>query len=77
MRVEETEVLPLAERVFGEDDWRILARALGFHRDAITGDLPHAAYALLFDTIIAAKPATLRPQPPRAMDAEPTSSQLP
>jgi hemerythrin-like domain-containing protein len=71
MRLEETEVLPLAERVFGDDDWRMVARAFGFHRDALTGAHPDAVYARLFDTIIKAMPATLRPRPVADVAAPP------
>jgi hemerythrin-like domain-containing protein len=51
MRIEETEVLPLAERCFGDDDWRILERAFGVHRDALTGAEPEAPYVELFRTL--------------------------
>ena len=56
MRIEETEVLPLAERVLGDDDWRMLERAFGLHRDGLTGAQPEALYAGLFKTIVAAMP---------------------
>ena len=61
MRVEETEVLPLAEKVFADDDWRMLERAFGLHRDALTGAEPEALYAELFRTILEAMPAALKP----------------
>lgn len=51
MRIEETEILPLAERVLGDEDWRILERAFGLHRDALTGAEPEALYAGLFARI--------------------------
>jgi hemerythrin-like domain-containing protein len=57
MRLEETEVLPLAERSFGETDWRILDRAFGAHRDALTGARPEAPYEALFSTILRVTPA--------------------
>lgn len=52
MRIEEAEVLPLAERVLGDDDWRMLERAFGMHRDALTGAEPEALYAGLFRRIV-------------------------
>lgn len=51
MRVEEAEVLPLAARVLGADDWRVLDRAFGLNRDALTGAEPDAAYVGLFETL--------------------------
>jgi hemerythrin-like domain-containing protein len=63
MRVEEEEVLPLALRVLGEDDWRMLDRAFGMHRDALTGSAPEAIYVELFRTIVEAMPPQLRPGP--------------
>ena len=57
MRIEETEVLPLAERCFSDDDWRILDRAFGAHRDALTGAEPEAPYVELFRTIVSITPA--------------------
>lgn len=57
MRIEETDVLPLAERTFGEADWLILDRAFGTHLDPLTGARPEAAYAELFRTILALTPA--------------------
>jgi hemerythrin-like domain-containing protein len=56
MRVEETEVLPLAERVLGDDDWRMLERAFGMHCDALTQTRPQAQYDKLFQCILAAMP---------------------
>jgi hemerythrin-like domain-containing protein len=56
MRIEESEVLPLAEQRFSEDDWRILDRAFGAHRDALTGAQPEAPYAQLFRTIAESAP---------------------
>jgi hemerythrin-like domain-containing protein len=57
MRIEEDEILPLAERVFSDDDWRVLDRAFGSHRDALTGSAPEAAYETLFATIVRITPA--------------------
>jgi hemerythrin-like domain-containing protein len=57
MRVEETEVLPLAERTFGDADWAILDRAFCTHRDPLTGAAPEAPYVELFRTIVQLTPA--------------------
>jgi len=57
MRTEETEVLPLAERVFGEDDWRVLDRAFLAQRDPLAGGRADAPYEQLFATILRITPA--------------------
>jgi hemerythrin-like domain-containing protein len=57
MRIEEAEVLPLAERCFCDADWLILDRAFGAHRDALTGSQPDAPYVELFRTIVSITPA--------------------
>jgi hemerythrin-like domain-containing protein len=57
MRIEETEVLPLAEQHLLEADWTVLNRAFGAHRDAFTGGEPEAPYAELFRTIVNITPA--------------------
>lgn len=57
MRIEETEVLPLAERLFGEADWRVLDRAFLAHRDPLTGHRAEAPYEALFSTIVRITPA--------------------
>jgi hemerythrin-like domain-containing protein len=57
MRIEEAEVLPVAERCFGDADWLILDRAFGAHRDALTGAQPEAPYVELFRTIVTITPA--------------------
>lgn len=59
MRVEETEILPLAERALTEDDWRTLDAAFGQHRDALTGREPDAAFRGLFRTIVNTTPAPI------------------
>ncbi|UUX95022.1 hemerythrin domain-containing protein [Aquabacterium sp. J223] len=60
MRVEETAVLPLAERCFGAADWLILERAFGTHRDALAGAEPEAQYAALFRTLASVTPCAPR-----------------
>ena len=57
MRVEETEVLPLAERHFGEADWLMLERAFGAHRDPLVTPGPETPYVELFRKIVNATPA--------------------
>jgi hemerythrin-like domain-containing protein len=57
LRLEEQEVLPAAERCLTEDDWRMLDRAFGAHRDALAGAEPEAPYVELFRTIVRITPA--------------------
>jgi hemerythrin-like domain-containing protein len=57
MRVEETEVLPLAERHFGEADWLMLDRAFGANRDPLVTSTPETPYVELFRTIVNTTPA--------------------
>ena len=57
MRTEEVEVLPLAEKLFSEDDWRVLDRAFLAHRDPLTGHRAEAPYEALFSTIVRITPA--------------------
>ncbi len=57
MRLEEAEILPLAEKHLLEADWTVLDRAFGVHRDAFTGGEPEAPYAELFRTIVNITPA--------------------
>jgi len=57
MRVEEAEVLPVAERVFDDRDWPMLDRAFGANRDPLTGAAAEAPYVELFRTIVTITPA--------------------
>lgn len=57
MRVEEREVLPLAEELLGDDDWREIDAAFGANRDPLTGHAPDAEYAELFRLIATITPA--------------------
>jgi hemerythrin-like domain-containing protein len=57
MRIEETEVLPLAEQHFSEADWRMLDRAFGAHRDPLVTPGPETPYVELFRTIVNTTPA--------------------
>jgi hemerythrin-like domain-containing protein len=57
MRIEETEVLPLAERHFGDADWLMLERAFGAHRDPLLTPGPETPYVELFRMIVNTTPA--------------------
>jgi len=59
MRIEETVVLPLAERVLTPDDWAEVNAAFQRNRDPLTGHTPDAAYTPLFKRIVGALPAPL------------------
>lgn len=57
MALEETEVLPLAQRVLSETDWAELDEAFTTNRDPLTGHQPEDEYRLLFTRIVNAVPA--------------------
>jgi len=57
MRIEEAEVLPLAETHFGEADWLMLERAFGANRDPLVAPGPETPYVELFRTIVNTTPA--------------------
>jgi len=59
MRIEEQDVLPLAQRVLTEADWNELDAAFATNRDPLTGHKPEAAYEGLFTRIVNALPAPL------------------
>ena len=59
MRIEEEDVLPLAQRVLTEADWNELDAAFAANRDPLTGHKPEAAYEGLFTRIVNALPAPL------------------
>jgi len=54
MRVEETEILPLAESVLSADDWAELDAAFLANRDPLTGHEADEPYKPLFRTIVGA-----------------------
>lgn len=56
MRIEEAEVLPLAEAVLGADDWAELDSAFLTNRDPLAGFDAVVAYQPLFKKILAALP---------------------
>lgn len=57
MRIEENDILPLAEAHFGEADWLMLERAFGAHRDPLVTPGPEAPYVELFRSIVNSTPA--------------------
>jgi hemerythrin-like domain-containing protein len=59
MAMEEREILPLAEKVLTEDDWRDLDAAFSANRDPLTGCEPEPDYAALFTRIVNAVPAPI------------------
>ena len=59
MRVEESVVLPLAEKVLTAEDWAEVDTAFETNRDPLTGHPPDADYAPLFSRIVAMLPAPL------------------
>ncbi|MGM9491932.1 hemerythrin domain-containing protein [Ideonella sp. YS5] len=59
MRLEEEQILPLAERVLTAEDWAELDAAFGANRDPLTGHPPEAEYQALFSRIANAVPAPI------------------
>lgn len=60
MRVEEQEVLPVAQRVLGADDWAALDAAFASHCDPLTGTQPRdPVYDRLFTRIVMKAPAPI------------------
>lgn len=59
MALEEREILPLAERVLTEDDWRDLDEAFAQNRDPMTGHVPDLEYNALFTRIVNIVPAPI------------------
>lgn len=59
MRLEEQEILPLAEHTLTEEDWRELDDAFARNRDPLTGHNPDSAYNALFTRIVNHVPAPL------------------
>ena len=59
MALEEREVLPLAQKVLTEEDWRDLDDAFTANQDPLTGCEPEAEYRALFTRIVNAVPAPL------------------
>lgn len=59
MRMEETQILPVARRVFDAADWADLDRAFEEGRDPLAGGVADPAYDRLFTRIVLATPAPL------------------
>ncbi len=59
MRLEETEILPLAEQVLSVDDWTVLDAAFSLNRDPLTGHSPEEEYRALFTRIVGMVPAPI------------------
>ena len=59
MRLEEAEILPLAEQVLDASDWNDINEAFEANRDPLTGHQPEADYKALFSRIVNALPAPL------------------
>lgn len=57
MRIEETQVLPVAEQVLRSDDWATLDAAFRENRDPLTGHAPADDYRELFTRIVDKVPA--------------------
>ncbi|QPF75928.1 hemerythrin domain-containing protein [Roseateles sp. DAIF2] len=59
MGLEEREVLPLALRLLGPEDWAELDEAFAANRDPLTGHAPDEPYQALFARILRLVPAPL------------------
>jgi len=59
MRLEETEILPLAQRILSAEDWAELDRAFEANRDPLAGHEPEAEYERLFSRIVNQTPAPI------------------
>lgn len=59
MSVEESRILPVAERVLGPADWQVLDDAFAGNRDPLGGHEPDPAYRGLFRRILNAAPAPI------------------
>lgn len=57
MRLEESEILPLAEKVLREQDWEQLDDEFALNRDPMTGARPDVDYDALFTRIVNLVPA--------------------
>ena len=59
MTLEEREILPLAERVLTDADWRELDDAFAHNGDPLAGHVPDRAYNALFTRIVNQVPAPI------------------
>jgi len=65
MAIEDTQVMPLAEKRLTEEDWRDLNAAFAENRDPLTGHTPSEEYAALFERIVTMAPAPIGLGPER------------
>jgi len=59
MQLEETEVLPLAQKVLSDGDWAVIDAAFREQRDPLTGQKPSDEYHALFEKILSRLPAPI------------------
>ena len=59
MRIEETKLLPAAERVFTPEDWQAINQAFEADRDPLAGGERDPTYDRLFTRIVLAAPAPI------------------
>ncbi len=59
MALEDSEILPLAERTLSEEDWRAVEVAFAENRDPLTGHKPSEEYEGLFERIVEEAPAPI------------------
>jgi hemerythrin-like domain-containing protein len=59
MGIEESQVLPLAQRVLTDADWAELDAAFMKNRDPLTGHAPDDVYRPLFSRIVMTAPAPI------------------
>jgi hemerythrin-like domain-containing protein len=64
MELEEREVLPLAQKLLGAQDWQGIDEAFARNRDPLTGHEPEQPYRALFSRIVAHAPAPIGLGPP-------------
>ncbi len=59
MRIEETQLLPVAQRVLSAADWAELGKAFEANRDPLAGGQRDPRYDRLFTRIVLAAPAPI------------------
>jgi hemerythrin-like domain-containing protein len=59
MRTEETQLLPVARRIFSAEDWKELDAAFETQRDPLAGGARDAEYEALFNRIVNTAPAPI------------------
>jgi hemerythrin-like domain-containing protein len=59
MRMEEDEVMPLAQRVLSPEDWRQIEAAFNANDDPMFGKAPREEFATLFKLIVSQTPAPI------------------